>query len=73
MATRDYENTVWEVPVCRYGTVYVPYSEAKSAEQALEIVKNQAFKRYWLDENDFVDVLNDPDEIELVVDTGLPF
>ena len=54
MATRDYENTVWEVPVCRYGTVYVPYSEAKSAEQALEIVKNQAFKRYWLDENDFV-------------------
>ena len=45
MDTRNIEKSMWEIPVCKYGTIYVPYSKAPSAEEALKLVEKQQFDK----------------------------
>jgi len=73
MTTKNFEKGAWEIPVCKYGTIYVPYSKAPSAEEALKLVEKQEFDKAWLEENDDWEIINDPDEIELIDEDGIPF
>ena len=72
MNEKSMDTSVWEVPVCKYGTVYIPVRLAHTAEEALKIAENQEFESEWLDENDEWETINGPDELE-IIDDEIPF
>lgn len=73
MTTKNFEKGAWEIPVCKYGTIYVPYSKAPSAEAALMIVEEQEYDKSWVEDEGDWQTMNDPDEIELIDEDGIPF
>ena len=73
MDTRNIEKSMWKIPVCKNGMVHNPFSVAQYAEDALKHVEKQVFGEAWLEENDDWEIINDPDEIELIDEDGIPF
>lgn len=55
------------------GVVHIPFSVVQNAEEALKLVEKQEFDKAWLEENDDWEIINDPDEIELIDEDGIPF